>query len=216
MKTFIQHDFPKLERVEKDGLRLYQTPSGKAYPSVTTVTGLVKKDSIAKWRAQVGEAAANKISARATKRGTAVHSLCEQFLLGHNPEPSPFEHEMFKSLVPHLDRIDNIHCLETQMYSNELEVAGTADCIAEYDGELCVIDFKTATRVKSRSDVPDYFMQTAAYSVMFEENTSIPVKYVLLVIGVDHHDPIVYREDAADWVDNFKEIRHLYRMANGH
>ena len=71
MKQFkhIEHVIPKLERVTSpDGSRLYQTPSGRAYPSVTTITGLLSKASIMAWRKRVGEAEANRVSSQAAGR----------------------------------------------------------------------------------------------------------------------------------------------------
>jgi genome maintenance exonuclease 1 len=117
---------------------------------------------------------------------------------------------MFDSLKPHLDKIDNIHCLETQLYSHHLRVAGTVDCIAEYDGKLHVIDFKTASKPKERSWIDDYFMQTAAYAVMFEELTQIPVGRLLIVMGVDDHDPLIFQEKRNDWIEKFIDLRNQF------
>lgn len=215
MKTFIKHDFPKLKRVDSSNGRTYQTPTGNAYPSVTSVVGLLKAQQIQEWRASVGAEEANKISARASRRGTAIHSLCEDYLLGKNPSPSPFDREMFSSMKPLLDRIDNIHCLETQLYSHHLEVAGTVDCIAEFDGKLHVIDFKTASKPKERDWIHDYFMQTSAYAVMFEELTGIPVGRLLIVMGVDDHKPLVFQEKRNDWIFEFRKIREDHKKIKG-
>lgn len=215
MKTFIQHDFPQLKRVDSEAGRSYLTPTGAAYPSVTSVVGLLKAQSIQEWRNRVGHAEANKISSRASKRGTAIHSLCEDYLLGKNPEPHMADHEMFSGLKPFLDRIDNIHCLETQLYSHHLQVAGTVDCIAEFDGKLHVIDFKTAGKPKQRDWIHDYFMQTSAYAVMFEELTGIPVGRLCIIMGVDDHEPLVFQEKRNDWIGGFKDLRETYKMAKG-
>jgi genome maintenance exonuclease 1 len=215
MKTFIQHDFPKLKRVDSDGGRTYLTPTGSCYPSVTSVVGLHKAKSIQEWRNRVGAAEANKISSRASKRGTSIHSLCENYLLGEQLDVNPFDQEMFSSLQSHLDRIDNIHCLETQLYSHHLQVAGTVDCIAEYDGKLHVIDFKTSSKPKQKSWIHDYFMQTAAYAVMFEEMTSIPVGRLLIVMGVDDQAPLIFQEKRNDWIEEFKSMRKEYKEVKG-
>lgn len=215
MKTFIQHEFPQLKRIDSTGGRSYLTPTGAAYPSVTSVMGLLKAQSIQEWRKRVGEEEANRISARASKRGTSIHSLCEDYLKTGSASPNPFDHEMFTSLRPFLDRIDNIHCLETQMYSHHLQVAGTVDCIAEFDGKLHVIDFKTSAKVKERDWIHDYFMQTSAYAVMFEELTGIPVARLLIVMGVDDNDPLVFQEKRNDWIGHFKDARAKYREVKG-
>ena len=166
MKTFIHHDFPKLERdTSPDGTRVYKTPSGRAYPSVTTVTSLHNAEGIAKWRARVGAEEANRISSKASARGARIHSLCEAYLRNERCEPDIFDKELFGSIEQWLGDIDNIHALEDPLYSDYLQVAGTVDCIAEFQGKLSIIDFKTASKPKDRDDIYNYFMQTAAYSV---------------------------------------------------
>lgn len=215
MKTFIQHEFPQLKRVDSEGGRSYLTPTGQAYPSVTSVVGLHKAKEIQAWRNRVGNEEANRVSTKASKRGTSIHSLCENYLLGNEFEVPLPDAEMFGSMKPLLDRIDNIHCLETQLFSHHLEVAGTVDCIAEYDGKLHVIDFKTAGKPKQRDWIHDYFMQTSAYAVMFEEMTGIPVGRLLIVMGVDDHEPLVFQEKRNDWIGQFKDLRAQYKSAKG-
>jgi len=212
MKTFIHHDLPKLERDTKpDGTRVYKTPSGKSYPSVTTVTGLHSKAAIMAWRKKVGEEEANRISNRAATRGTRIHNLCESYLLGEHVEADIFDQTIFKSLIPYLDSINNIHALEDPLYSDHLEVAGTVDCIAEYKGKLAVIDFKTSARLKSRDDIHGYFMQTSAYAVAFEERTGIPVGKMVVIMGVDDNDPLIFEEKRDDWIGEFKKLRQDYK-----
>jgi len=212
MKTFIHHDLPKLERDTKpDGTRVYKTPSGKSYPSVTTVTGLHSKAAIMAWRKKVGEEEANRISNRAATRGTRIHNLCESYLLGEHVEADIFDQTIFKSLIPYLDSINNIHALEDPLYSDHLEVAGTVDCIAEYNGKLAVIDFKTSARLKSRDDIHGYFMQTSAYAVAFEERTGIPVGKMVVIMGVDDNDPLIFEEKRDDWIGEFKKLRQDYK-----
>jgi len=213
MKTFIHHEFPKLERDTKpDGTRVYKTPTGRAYPSVTTVTGLHSKQSIMEWRKKVGEEAANKISNRAATRGTRIHTLCESYLRGESTEPDIFDQEIYKGLVPYLDKINNIHALEDPLYSDHLEVAGTVDCIAEYDGKLAVIDFKTSSKVKQRDWITGYFMQTSAYAVAFEERTGIPVGRMVIIMGVDDHEPLIFEEKRDDWIGEFVKLRQEYKQ----
>jgi len=187
MKTFIHHDIPKLVRVDSDGGRLYQTPDGNAYPSVTTVVGQHKAKHIQEWRNRVGHEQANQISKKASKRGTAVHTLCEDYLKTGYAKPSLPDVEVFNSIKPFLDKINNIHCLETQLYSHHLKVAGTVDCIAEYEGKLHVIDFKTASKPKQRDWIHDYFM-----------------------LGVDDHDPLIFQEKRNDWIFKFRELRDQF------
>ena len=215
MKTFIHHDLPKLERTTApDGTRVYKTPSGRAYPSVTTVTSLHSAKGIAEWRRRVGNEEANRVSARASSRGTRVHTLCEHYLLGKNPEPDIFDAEIFNSMKLWLDDIDNIHCLETPLYSDFLQVAGTVDCIAEFQGKLSVIDFKTANKPKDREDIYNYFMQTAAYAVAFEERTGIPIGRLVIIMGVENDDPRLFIEKRDNWIGGFRKLRLDYKNAH--
>lgn len=213
MKTtfqHIKHDIDKLVRVDSPNGRIYQTPTGKSYPSVTSVLGILGKKEIMEWRARVGEEEANRVSARAARRGTAVHTLCENYLLNKEVEPGPFDLETFNSIRPFLDRINNIHCLETQLYSDYLQVAGTVDCIAEFDGKTSIIDFKTSKRIKTRDDIHGYFMQTSAYAVMFEERTGIPVGKLVIIMSVDDEKPLLFVEKRDDWIHRFIELRQDY------
>jgi len=216
MFNHIHHDIAKLRRVDSPAGRVYQTPSGRAYPSVTAVTGLHGKDAIMAWRKRVGEEEANRVSLRATTRGTRVHTLCEDYISNKPVTADLFDQEAWQSLVPELDKINNIHCLETQLYSDHLEVAGTVDCIAEYNGKVSVIDFKTSKRVKKKSDIHSYFMQTSAYAVMFEERTGIPVSRLVILMTVDDEpEASVFVEKRDDWIDQFIELREAYKKLKG-
>jgi genome maintenance exonuclease 1 len=212
----IYHDIPKLERATApDGSRVYKTPSGRAYPSVTTVTGQYNKAAIIEWRNRVGEAEANRISSTAAKRGTRVHTLCEAYLNNEFVEPNMFDAETFKAIKPYLNNIQDIHCLETPLYSDHLEVAGTVDCIAKYNGKMSVIDFKTSKRKKSRDDIHNYFMQCSAYAVAFEERTGVPVGKIVIIMAVDDDDTIIFEENRDDWINGFISLRKDYRSWKG-
>ena len=212
MKTFIHHDLPKLERdTSPDGTRVYKTPSGLAYPSVTTVTGLHTAKGIAEWRRRVGNEEANRISGKASARGTRIHGYCEDYLRGNLFEADIFDLEMFNSIKPLLDQVDNIHCLEDPLYSDHLQVAGTVDCIAEFQGKLSVIDFKTSSKPKDRDDIHNYFMQTAAYAVAFEERTGIPIGRLVIIMAVDNDDPRLFIEKRDNWIAGFKKLRLDYK-----
>ena len=213
MKTFIHHDFGELIRdTRPDGTRTYKTPSGFSYPSVTTITGQATAEGIAKWRSRVGNEEANRVSARASARGTRVHQLCEDYLRLGEATPDIFDQEMFGSIRPLLDKIDNIHCLETPLWSDHLQTAGTVDCIAEFEGKLSVIDFKTASRAKDRNDIHNYFEQTAAYAVMFEERTGIPIGRLVILMVIDDDAPRVFIEKRDSWIAGFRKQRMDYRQ----
>lgn len=211
MFEHIHHDIPKLVRIDSEGGRVYETPTGTKYPSVTSVIGILGKAAIHEWRARVGEEEANRVSARAAKRGTSIHSLCEDYLLNKDVKPNIFDLEVFNSIKPRLDKISEVHCLETQLFSHHLRVAGTVDCIARYAGKMSVIDFKTSKRLKTRDEIHTYFMQTAAYAVMFEELTGIPVSQLVIIMAVDDEkEPLVFIEKRDDWIDEFISVREDY------
>jgi genome maintenance exonuclease 1 len=215
MKTFIHHDFTPIERINSPEGRLYKTPSGNKYPSVTTVTGLHSAKGIAEWRRRVGDEEANRVSARASARGTRVHQLCEDYLRHGEAVPDLFDAEMFGSIKFLLDQIDNIHCLETPLWCDHLQVAGTVDCIGEFQGKLSVIDFKTSSRPKDRDDIHSYFMQTAAYAVAFEERTGIPIGRLVIIMGIDNDDPRWFIEKRDNWIGGFKKLRLEYKHIKG-
>ena len=126
-----------------------------------------------------------------------------------------FDTEMFNSIKFLLDDIDNIHCLETPLWSDHLQVAGTVDCIGEFQGKLSVIDFKTASKPKDRDDIYHYFMQCAAYSVAFEERTGIPIGRLVVLMAVDNDDPRWFIEKRDNWIGGFKKLRLDYKQKNG-
>jgi genome maintenance exonuclease 1 len=181
-------NLPKLLREEVDGVRCYATPDGKRYPSVTTVLSDYNAESIQAWRKRVGDKAADRISKAATDRGTAVHKLVEDYLNNKTPDLSdcmPNSRAIFGRMKKELNKLNNIHCLEKSLFSHELRLAGTVDCIAEYDGKLSVIDFKTSTRLKKKTDIRNYFMQAAAYATMYEEMTGNAIDNLIILIGVE-------------------------------
>jgi hypothetical protein len=215
MVNFIHHDIPKLERIDSDSGRLYATPDGLKLPSVTSVLSIHSDKYIQEWKDRVGEEEAAKISGRASKRGTAIHSLCEDYLKTGTASPSMFDAEMFLSIKPYLNKIDNVHALETPLYSKYLQVAGTVDCIAEYNGKLSIIDFKTSSRLKSRDDIHSYFWQTSAYAVAFEELTRIPVGRLVIIMAIDNERPLIFEEKRDDWINGFIQLRGEYKKWKG-
>lgn len=201
-----------------NGKRFYVTPEGKKYPSVTTITSQYNKQAILEWRRRVGEEEATRISTKAAGRGTKVHKLCEDYLnnnLEYTKGHMPNNIVMFKKIQPIIDEyINNIHAIEVPLYSNHLRVAGRVDCIAEFDGKLSVIDFKTANNLKDEEKIQNYFMQCAAYAIMYEERTGIPVPRIAVVIAVESDKPQLFVKKRNDYVDNFIMYRNLYEELN--
>ena len=187
-------DFLEPKVTEENGVRFYKFPNqDKYYPSVTSVTGIRSKQGILEWRKRVGEKEANRVSAAATSRGNAFHNYSEKYLkstLCKEDKDHPLAWYMFSSAKPHLDRINNIHCLETPLWSDYLGLAGRVDCIAEFDGELAVIDFKTSTKPKRESWIENYFVQETAYAAMFLERTGLEVKKIVTLVAVEKDNSI--------------------------
>ena len=185
-----------LERETIDGVRFYKVPDQDEFlklVSITSVTSFWSRAKFAKWRKKVGEEKANEITRKATARGTDMHTLTEHYLLNAElPKVAPMGDMLFKIAKPTLNNIDNIHALEGSLYSKELGVAGTVDCIAEYNGELSIIDFKTSKAPKPREWIDGYFVQAAAYACMYYELTGIAVKKLVIIMACEDGDCVVY------------------------
>ena len=207
---------PTLKQVNENGTRYYVTPEGYKYPSITTVLSEYNRKQIYEWRQRVGEEQANLISRQASSRGTRIHKLCEDYLNNEEPKfKTPLDTELFHSILPELARINNIHAQELRMYSDHLRIAGTVDCIGEHDGRISVIDFKTAKRQKRREDIENYFMQAAAYAIMFEERIGIPIQKLVILIAVDDSSPQVFIEKRDNFVESLLYYRDLYESKSG-
>jgi len=219
MKHFnhVNIDLPSIKQVNLESKRLYETATGNKYPSVTTVLSAHNKDAIVAWRKRVGNEEANRISVAATRRGTKIHSIIESYLKN---EDRPIENNLdlnrFFSLEPYLENIDNIHVQERPLYSDHLRLAGTVDCIAEYDGRLSVIDFKTASKAKKKEWIHSYFMQCAAYAIMYEERTKRPITNLVVMISVEDDAPQIFFEKRDNWVKDLLYYRDLYEQNNSY
>ena len=211
MFNHVPIEIGKLVQVNSPGGRYYETPSGARYPSVTSITKLHNQESIQAWKEKVGEVEAGKISRRALARGNKIHSLAEKYLLNEGDLSDDFSRADFGQMIPYLDKINNIRCLETQLYSDHLQTAGTVDCIGEYDGKLSVIDFKTSAKLKKREWVKDYFMQCSAYAVMYEERTGTPIERLLLIINVEDEGIQLMDGKRDDYIGDFLDLRETFR-----
>jgi len=162
------HDIDDLQvptRQSIDGKRVYVTPDGNQYPSITTILGKQPKPSLVEWRERVGDEEANRIMKEAAKIGTEVHELCERYLYNKTIISTDSEsRRVFNRMRFILGNIDNIVGLEIPVYSDKLRVAGTTDCVAEYNGKISVIDFKTSCKPKREEWIEDYYLQLAAYA----------------------------------------------------
>jgi len=184
-----------------DGKRVYVTPQGNVYPSITSILGSQPKPGIDEWKEKVGHQEAAKIMKESADLGTKVHSLCESYLYNEKLQCNDEEAiSVFNRLRFILGNINNIYCLEAPLHSDILKVAGTVDCVAEYNGVLSVIDFKTSRKTKREDWIQDYFIQTFFYAAAFFEMTgALPEQVVVLIAVRDSFEVQVFKK-------SFKEM----------
>ena len=198
MFEHVDLDLPKLSRETIDGVRYYSVPDEDELlklVSITSVTSHHNKEIFVKWRKKVGDAEADRITRQATSRGTDTHTLTEAYLYNQElPEVQPLSKMLFQIYKSELNKIYRVHALEGSLYSKELGIAGTVDCIAEYNGELAIIDFKTSKKPKPREWVDHYFVQCMAYGCMLYELTGIAVKKLVIIMACENGESIVYEE----------------------
>jgi ATP-dependent exoDNAse (exonuclease V) beta subunit len=198
MFTHVDLNLPQLKRETIDGVRYYLVPDVNELlklVSITSVTSHKNRQFFANWRKKIGEAEADKITRQATSRGTDMHTLVEHHLKNEElPKVQPLSDFLFKIAKPDLKRINNIHALEGSMYSKVLGIAGTVDCIAEFDGELAIIDFKTSKKPKPVEWIEHYFVQCMAYGCMLYELTGLQVKKLVIIMACENGECVVYEE----------------------
>ena len=206
MFEHVELDLPPIDRETIDGVRYYKIPDDEQLLKLVSITSVIShynKEFIAKWRKRVGEVEANKITKQATSRGTDFHTLTEFFLKNEECDTDvlPISQFLFKIAKSELKNLNKIYGLEKALYSKELGVAGTVDCIAEYKGELAIVDFKTSKKAKPREWIDHYFVQCAAYACMLYEMTGIIVKKFVIIMACEDGDCVVYEEyDKATYI----------------
>lgn len=216
MRKFIHEPidlgYDDLTAETKPGGRVYTTPDGD-YPSVTTVLSILSEAAIQAWRKRVGDEEANRIGGRASARGTKVHAIIEDYL--ENKPTTDYMPHIRKSLAnlkPILDkRIGKIFGLEVPLYSRHLGLAGRVDCIAEFDGVPSIVDWKTSKRIKKKENISGYFAQMAAYAIMFEERTGMPITNIVVVMDVDDEKPLVFKEHRDNYTKLLLDTIEEYR-----
>jgi genome maintenance exonuclease 1 len=205
-----------MKAVTTDDGRVYQTPDGKKYPSITTVLSSYNKKALFEWRARVGEEEANRIARKASNRGTKLHTVCENYLLGEISQMKmqsmmPDTKELFMQLRPFIDEsVGRVFGIEQPLFSHELKIAGRCDCIAEWNGELAIIDYKSASREKTEDGILNYFMQCTAYAEMFEERTGLPINQIVVAIAVENGQPQIFKKDKSAYIEPLNQYISKY------
>jgi hypothetical protein len=215
MFTHINIDLPKLDRKTIDGIRYYSVPDGDEllkFVSITSVISHFNRDIFINWRKKIGNAEADRITNAATSRGTDLHTLVENYITNQElPEVQELSHRLFEIIKPAFDKFGTIYGVEIALFSKFLGIAGTCDTIAEFDGELAIIDYKTSKKPKPRAWIESYFIQATAYSCMLYELTGIQAKKLVIIMACENGELIIYEEkDLAKYIKLLvKYIKHF-------
>lgn len=218
MKTFnhvsVSYAIPKLNRIDRKEGRVYEY-EGTLLPSITTVLGWSKREIIQEWREKIGDKEADRIMNLAGATGTDVHNLIEKYL-SNTPNLYrgifPDIKSSFLTIKSIVDRIDNIRHLEQPLFSTTLGVAGTVDCIADFDGVPSIIDFKTSMKIKDESIIQSYFQQETAYSLMYEELTGNVFEKIVTIMSIDHENTaLLFVKQRKDYIETLKETIAAYK-----
>ena len=212
-KHFTHKPFPKIEipRKEIDGKRYYVTPGGDHYRSVTTVLSALSKEGIDKWRDKIGHEKANRISNKASTRGTKLHNMMEDYVgnvedFALNKMPSTTS--LFLDLQPYVDNnVEEVYGIEYPLYSDRLKAAGTSDLICMYNGKPTILDYKTANKPKQEKWIKNYFIQSTAYSMMVKERYDFDIEQIVIMIAVDNDNPQIFVKDPNEFI---KETIHIF------
>ena len=213
------NELPPLKAKNVNGKRFYEHLETKeAYPSITSVLSIRDKKGLHEWRQKVGEEVANHVMIQAANRGTAVHNMVEDYLNNVDLEQVDkykkqfLPRMMFNVLKPELSKINNIRLQEAQMFSSDYTVAGRVDCIAEYDGVLSIVDFKTSTKEKNESWIENYFIQGSAYAEMFKEHFGEEVTQIVILIVTEEGTTQVFKKNKVDYLPKLKEaVENFYK-----
>lgn len=196
-----------LKRIDTQNGRFYQNEQGQQFESVTSILSKLNYESLQKWRDKVGEDKAKKISTQASRRGTAIHDLCEKYLLNKDYKKGvmPFNLDNFKQIKPYLDsNVGTIYGIELMMYSTKYNCAGTTDLICDWKGEKSIVDFKTSRYKKTEDKIQGYFLQSSVYAQMVNELYNIQIPKLVVIMSVDHEGVLLFEKK----VDTYKNQLH--------
>ena len=224
MFNHLKVELPPITATTTDGVRLYETPEGNKYPSITTILSLRNKKGLMEWRKKVGNEVANYVAGKAARRGTHVHHMCEDYLNNvYTNFPSDWEKHK-KNFLPYclftqlkeqvLSKIDNIHAQEAGLYSDKYKVAGRVDCIAEYNGVLSIIDFKTSTKERNDEWNENYYIQCSAYAEMYEERTGTEIEQIVILCVTEDGTVQEFVKEKYDYLGALVETAAEWREKN--
>ena len=224
MFNHVPVELQPITATNKNGVRLYETPEGNKYPSITTVLSVRNKQGLMEWRKRVGNDVANHIARTAAARGTKVHHMCEDYLNNMEMDfPNKWK-EHKKNFLPYclftqlkekaLCNVNNIYAQEAGLYSDKYKVAGRGDCVAEYKGTLSIIDFKTSTKEKNDEWNESYYIQGSAYAEMFEERTGIEISQVVILVVTEDGTVQEFIKDKQEYLNRLSETIYIWSEEN--
>lgn len=191
-------DYPT---VDVEGKRFYQLAETKYYPSITTVLGNTqepdKVKSLESWQKWLGKEKAEKVRDDAATRGQNTHKLLERALKGEDLKLHEFPDahvRIFNSLKFELQKINTVFGQEVVLYSDLVQVAGRCDLVAEHEGELAIVDYKTSTRIKSKDQIGDYWLQAAFYCLAHNEMFGTDITKLVILMGVEKGLPLIFKK----------------------
>jgi len=212
-------EFENFVSITTDTGRMYKTPKGMIYPSVTTALSMMSKQAIIEWRKRIGEEEANKITRQATRRGTNLHNLLEKYLMNdynYGKGQMPSDLDLFYKIKTVLDKnVTLIRGQEFPLYSDVMKIAGRCDLLCDYDGELSVVDFKSAAKEKKEEYILNYYYQATAYCLMIKELKNIDVKQFYIIIASEQPAAQVFRGEVSRYRDECIEyFTNYYNIQN--
>ncbi len=172
MKWNKKFNYPKSQRELIKGQRHYALNEEKL-PSVTTILSETqsdeKKESLARWKARVGETEAERIKDSSASRGTNMHLHLERYILGSGHMDLTDEGQVAGDMAQVI--IDKGLCDMGEIWGSEVTLfypnlyAGATDLVGVFDYEDSIVDFKQSNKPKKKEWIDDYFMQLGAYAM---------------------------------------------------
>ena len=204
-----------LERIDGEK-RVYKTPEGNLYPSVTSILSDNNKQGLIEWRQRVGEKEAERISRQASSRGSRIHNILEKYVLGaddYAKREMPLNLEMFRQIKDYIDQhVDVVYGVELKLYSDQLRLAGTTDLFCRMHGERAIVDYKTSTYHKKEEWIENYFLQSAAYTIMAEERYGLVIPRFCILIATEQEGLQFFWKSTAP----YKKMMINYLKDKGH
>lgn len=217
--AFQYHD---INTVSFNGMRLYVVGENY-YPSITTVLGNTspaeKIESLNNWRNSIGHEEADKITKEAAESGTTVHAIIEKFLKKEPIDRLQYDEKAMKGFlalkIP-LSKVSEVWGQEVALFSEKLGIAGRCDCIGVYENKPCIIDFKTARRLKHEEDINDYFLQLTAYSIMHNEMFGTKIVDGVILMSSGFGFPQIFKKNLVQYYDKLKtRVHQFYKTFDG-